>query len=74
MALHNYVYLKHREHDSSCHRLLVREKDIVLPRGAVRPCQKQTSAEVAEAGQPGSGSEAQATVPATAESMAAQKS
>lgn len=32
MALHNYVYLKHREHDQSCHELLVREKDKVIPR------------------------------------------
>ncbi|GAV47628.1 hypothetical protein ZYGR_0H04740 [Zygosaccharomyces rouxii] len=32
MALHNYVYLKHREHDQRCHELLVREKDKVIPR------------------------------------------
>lgn len=27
MALHNYIYLKHKAHDQDCHRLLSRDHD-----------------------------------------------
>ncbi|CCE91649.1 uncharacterized protein TDEL_0D00650 [Torulaspora delbrueckii] len=27
MALHNYIYLKHKSHDPSCHKLLARDHD-----------------------------------------------
>lgn len=66
MALHNYVYLKHREHDSHCHQLLVREKDIVLPSGAVRPGLAQANgvkAGVAAGTGPGAGAGAEAAAP-----------
>ncbi|SCU77915.1 LAFA_0A03972g1_1 [Lachancea sp. 'fantastica'] len=27
MALHNYIYLKHKSHDPECHTLIAREHD-----------------------------------------------
>ncbi|QLL32445.1 hypothetical protein HG536_0C06140 [Torulaspora globosa] len=27
MALHNYIYLKHKGHDPSCHKLIARDHD-----------------------------------------------
>lgn len=27
MALHNYIYLKHKNHDPSCHKLIARDHD-----------------------------------------------
>ncbi|QLG73074.1 hypothetical protein HG535_0E01580 [Zygotorulaspora mrakii] len=27
MALHNYIYLRHKDHDPSCHKLIARDHD-----------------------------------------------
>lgn len=34
MALHNYIYLKHKNHDPSCHKLIARDHD---PRPDITP-------------------------------------
>ncbi|SCU80850.1 LANO_0B01332g1_1 [Lachancea nothofagi CBS 11611] len=40
MALHNYIYLKHKSHDPSCHTLIARDHDnrpIPRPLNVVNP-------------------------------------